>query len=249
MRFVALISGGKDSIYNLAKCVEDGHQLVAVLNLQTPGETDSYMYQYAGNELVRGIAQCLGARLFQRPASGVAANVELAYSETRADEVEDLYQALKELQDECSFEGVAAGAIKSTYQKNRVENVCQRLNLVPLCYLWGRDQKELLHEMISYGMSAVVVKSGSPVIDQLVGCPLPTVYKEYGRYIETEVANSRQRLSEEEFNICGEGGEYETITLDCPLFTSRIELRGAYPQTSPSGTVSLVIPQYSVLPK
>lgn len=23
-------------------------------------------------------------------------------------------------------------------------------------------------------------------------------------------------------NVCGEGGEYETLTLDCPLFKSRI---------------------------
>lgn len=26
------------------------------------------------------------------------------------------------------------------------------------------------------------------------------------------------------FNICGEGGEYESVTLNCPLFKKRIEL-------------------------
>ena len=25
-------------------------------------------------------------------------------------------------------------------------------------------------------------------------------------------------------NVCGEGGEYETFTLDCPLFKKRIEM-------------------------
>ena len=25
-------------------------------------------------------------------------------------------------------------------------------------------------------------------------------------------------------NVCGEGGEYETFTLDCPLFKKRLEL-------------------------
>lgn len=25
-----------------------------------------------------------------------------------------------------------------------------------------------------------------------------------------------------ELNVCGEGGEYETITLDCPLFKKKI---------------------------
>ena len=25
-------------------------------------------------------------------------------------------------------------------------------------------------------------------------------------------------------NVCGEGGEYESLTLDCPLFRKRIQL-------------------------
>lgn len=25
-------------------------------------------------------------------------------------------------------------------------------------------------------------------------------------------------------NVCGEGGEYESLVLDCPLFTKRIEM-------------------------
>lgn len=36
MRFVALISGGKDSCYNMMKCVAEGHELVCLANLQPP---------------------------------------------------------------------------------------------------------------------------------------------------------------------------------------------------------------------
>jgi diphthamide synthase (EF-2-diphthine--ammonia ligase) len=35
---------------------------------------------------------------------------------------------------------------------------CQRLSLTPLSYLWQRDQAELLSEMISAGMQAVLIK-------------------------------------------------------------------------------------------
>jgi diphthine-ammonia ligase len=46
----------------------------------------------------------------------------------------------------------------STYQKNRVENVCERLNLKSLAYLWERDQLELLDEMIESDVHAVLIK-------------------------------------------------------------------------------------------
>ena len=36
MKFVALISGGKDSCYNAIKCVSYGHELVCMGNLCPP---------------------------------------------------------------------------------------------------------------------------------------------------------------------------------------------------------------------
>lgn len=33
MKFVALISGGKDSVFNIIKCLQNGHELVALINL------------------------------------------------------------------------------------------------------------------------------------------------------------------------------------------------------------------------
>lgn len=33
MKFVALLSGGKDSVFNLMQCVAHGHELVCVANL------------------------------------------------------------------------------------------------------------------------------------------------------------------------------------------------------------------------
>jgi len=47
MNFIALISGGKDSIFNIYKCIQQGHTLVAVANLypaEIGMEKDSYMY-------------------------------------------------------------------------------------------------------------------------------------------------------------------------------------------------------------
>ena len=47
MKVVALISGGKDSCYNMIECVRNGHEIVALANLKPniEGEIDSWMYQ------------------------------------------------------------------------------------------------------------------------------------------------------------------------------------------------------------
>lgn len=50
------------------------------------------------------------------------------------------------------------GAIKSTYQKKRVENVCKRLNLTALCYLWEMNQMELFDRMIEANIDAIIIK-------------------------------------------------------------------------------------------
>lgn len=89
-------------------------------------------------------------------------------------------------QRDFNFEGISVGAIASDYQRIRVENMyvkcvrnssplypelklhqlscvglccrCRRLGLTMLAYLWHRDQKELMAEMIDKGVNAIVIK-------------------------------------------------------------------------------------------
>jgi diphthine-ammonia ligase len=35
---------------------------------------------------------------------------------------------------------------------------CNRLGLVPIAYLWERNQEELLYEMIAAGMDSILLK-------------------------------------------------------------------------------------------
>lgn len=62
------------------------------------------------------------------------------------------------MQTEVDFEAISVGAILSDYQRIRVENVCGRLGLISLAYLWRRDQKELLQEMIDSQLHAIIIK-------------------------------------------------------------------------------------------
>ncbi|XP_041354592.1 diphthine--ammonia ligase-like [Gigantopelta aegis] len=215
MRVVALISGGKDSCYNMLQCVSEGHQIVALANLkpQNKDEVDSYMFQTVGHHAIDVYAEAMGLPLYRRTISGFSKEIGRDYRPTVDDEVEDLYELLKMIMDEVKVEAVSVGAILSDYQRVRVENVCQRLNLTSLSYLWRREQETLLKEMIDCHIEAIIIKVAALglEIDKHLGKTLEQIYPHMVKMNKTYG-----------LNVCGEGGEYETFTLDCPLFVKKI---------------------------
>lgn len=69
MKVIGLISGGKDSIYNLLQCIKNGHEIICLGHLSRPvnkGEMDSYMYQTVGSEMADAIAECIGLPLIKQ---------------------------------------------------------------------------------------------------------------------------------------------------------------------------------------
>ncbi|PIC51408.1 hypothetical protein B9Z55_001931 [Caenorhabditis nigoni] len=218
MEVVGLISGGKDSCYNLMCAVREGHKIVALANLHPPkdsnsDELDSYMYQSVGADGVELYGEAMGLPLYRREISGQAKNQKANYEKTEGDEVEDLFELLTEVKkNHPEVKGVSAGAILSSYQKVRVEDVCRRLDLTPLCFLWEREQNSLLSEMVENGVDAVLIKVAAIGLGEKHLCKtladmapiMKTLQDKYG------------------VHPCGEGGEFESFVRDCPLFKKRI---------------------------
>lgn len=218
MKFVALLSGGKDSCFNIMKCQQHNHELVAVANLMPPEEgieeMNSFMYQSAAHNTIPSIAECLGVPSFRQAINRNSLIQTLDYQKDENDEVEDLFVLLQRVVAEYpEIKAVSCGTIASNYQRLRVEDVCIRLSLIPLTYLWQRDRGLLLDEMISSGVHAVLVKVAGAGLDP---------YKHLGKDLES-LRPTLERLHQKfGLDLCGEGGEYETIVLDCPAFHKRL---------------------------
>ncbi|GAA6005247.1 diphthine--ammonia ligase [Rhodotorula paludigena] len=235
MKCVGLLSGGKDSVYTLHHCLARGHLPVALASLVPPhgqDELDSFMYQTVGSSGLQTLASVLDLPLYTHTIAGTAINQRAEYGsrkgkareqthpahdddDTDRDETEDLFQLLQKVKAaHPDVEGVSVGAILSNYQRVRVEHVCARLGLTPLAWLWEREQKELLAEMVDAGMECVLVKvAGAGLGVQHLGKTL------------AEMQPTLHRLNEQyETHVCGEGGEYETFTVDSPLFLRRVQL-------------------------
>ncbi|EWC46321.1 hypothetical protein DRE_04492 [Drechslerella stenobrocha 248] len=231
---VALVSGGKDSFFSLIHSNANGFKVVALANLHPPvppttldgqppsDDLDSFMYQTVGHTVLPHYSSILGLPLYRAAITGDSVNQDLTYypdaaAPGRKDETEDLYELLRRVkQEQPTVKAVCSGAILSTYQRTRVENVCQRLGLVSVAWLWQRRQECVLAEMERVGLDARIIKVASMGLDE--------------RWLGRNVADPATRTALEDIkrrwggNVAGEGGEFETLVFGCRGWLKRLEV-------------------------
>jgi len=179
-------------------------------------ELDSFMYQTIGHNLLPYYATALNLPLYRTPIVGGSVNQDLSYKLEKKDETEDLHRLLEYVQKKHpGASGICSGAIISTYQRTRVENVCGRLGLISLSYLWQRPQHLLLDEMASAGLDARIVKVAAIGLD-----PDSFLWKNVTSHqVRMKLRALKNRWG---VHIAGEGGEYETIVVKGPGWRTKL---------------------------
>jgi diphthine-ammonia ligase len=197
MKLAALFSGGKDSTYAAHLAEKEGHE-VSIFACMRPARGDSYMFHGVNIHLTPLVAEAQGKPLASSPSSGE--------KEKEVDELRHLIEILE-------VKGVVTGAIASNYQRDRVNQICGELGITHLSPLWGKDPQELLEAEIKSGMEIIMVHAAALGLDQ----------HWLGRRIDIKAAVELKRLNERYgLNVCGEGGEYESLVVDAPWFRKRL---------------------------
>jgi predicted ATP pyrophosphatase (TIGR00289 family) len=195
MRLAALISGGKDSICALT-CASYEHEVVQLVNVR-PVE-DSFMYHAPCAHVTPLISQALGIPL----TSGISSSHE------------DELVVLKSLLQDLEVDGVVAGTIASNYQMSRLKTLCDELQLGLYAPLWNKGSERLLRAMARL-MHVIIVQVAAYGMDE--SWLARTIDKE--AVDDLSVLHGRYGV-----HIMGEGGEYETLVLDAPIFHKRIKI-------------------------
>jgi len=146
-------------------------------------------------------AQSLGIPLISKESLG-----------KKEDEVHDLEVLLKNLE----IDGVLCGAIASKYQKTRVQKVCKKLSLKLVAPLWGISPDKYMQDLIDSNFRVIIT-----------GVFAQGLTKEWlGREINNQsLAELKKVEHKHKINLAGEGGEFETAVLDCPLFKQSIQIK------------------------
>ena len=204
MRLASLFSGGKDSTYATHLAAGGGDEVEYLVTMRSRRE-DSWMFHTVNIDLAPMVAEAFGIE-----------NINAETSGEKEKELEDLRSVL----DGLDVEGLVTGAIASTYQRRRVDRICEELGLIHVAPLWGRDGFELLQEMLSEGLVIVVTAVAAHGLDETW----------LGRVLDEEAAEELRNLNERfGVNVCGEGGEMETLVLDAPWFSKRLSIERAQP--------------------
>ena len=214
MRIAVLSSGGKDSSAAWWWAMCRGWEIVAVVTVDIQ-DGDSHMFQVPSTNWVERQALLAKVPWVNVPASG---SVE--------DEIEALEQALSKLE----IDGIVSGALRSDFQKQRLECMSQRLNIHSFSPLWHQTPIEHLKGMVEAGFQIMLTSVSCEGLDHTW---LGHVLTE-SSLLELHALSKQHR-----FNVDGEGGEYETFVLGGPIWSRALRVEGSEEHTASRGIFAI----------
>ncbi len=205
MKLASLYSGGKDSNYSIFEMNKRGHDVVCLISI-VPKISDSLLFHFPNIRFTGILAQSieLPMRNFQSNSSELS------------DEILVLEKALVSIIDAFGVQGIVHGGISSNFQKRNFETVCKKLKLSVFCPLWKLDPSSYLHKLIDQKFEIVIV-----------GVSALGLGPEWlGTLLDHDNVKKLESLSlKYGFNLNFEGGEAETIVVDCPLYRKKFRIK------------------------
>ena len=200
MKSVILYSGGKDSTMALYHAMKNNDEIYALLSMVSRNK-ESYMFHVPNIHMVD---YCSAA--MEIPT------IDIATDGIKEKELDDLEASLSRLKEK-GVEAVYSGALESTYQRTRIDNICQKLGLKSISPLWHTDPVEYMHTIVDEGFTVIITSVSAYGLDK----------KWLGRTITPEVIDELVELNKKYgIHPAFEGGEAETLVLDGPMYDRRI---------------------------
>ena len=204
MKLACLFSGGKDSTYALFKSMKEGHEIPCLISLH-PFNDESLLYHYPNNLLFKSISKAIEIPIIERYCKNI----------TREHEINQLLLSIKQAIDEYSIEGLIHGAISSRFQLDIFKKICTDLNLKLYSPIWNIDPDKYYQQSFNSHFEILITRVAALGLDKIW----------LGKTIDKKNYEKLKKNSEKfRFNITFEGGEAETMELNCPIYKRRIKI-------------------------
>ncbi len=201
MKLAALISGGKDSLYAVYLARKEGHDIRYLLSMK-PRRSDSYMFHHPNIGLTE-----IQAKLMEIP---------LLVEETEGEkekELKDLERLIFRVKSD--VDGILSGALASNYQKERIDRICKKFGLESVSPLWHIDPEKYWRDLLTADFRIMITAISAEGLDE----------SWLGRIIDEKAIDELKELNRKfRIHLGFEGGEAETLVLDCPMFKKEIRV-------------------------
>ena len=204
MKLACLFSGGKDSTYAIHLVKKQGHEVTCLLSV-FPKSDESHLLHHPNLKWTK----------LQSESMKIPQLIIDSSSDDTSDELIVLEKLLKNAIDEFKIEGLVHGVIKSKFQKEKFEILCEKLNLIPVSPLWESEPKKYMNDLLESDFHFMMTTVSSDGLDD----------QWLGKLVSKSDVKILETLSEKfGFNLNFEGGEAETFVIDCPLFFNAIKI-------------------------
>lgn len=204
MKLGVLFSGGKDSTYVAWLAKKQGHKIVCLISIFSENP-DSFMFHTPSIKCVKQQSEIMSIPIMIQNTNG---EKEL--------ELKELEKVILEAKKKYKIEGIVTGALKSVYQSSRIQKICDNLKLKCLNPLWHKDELEYLEELINNKFKIIITGVAAYPLDQ----------SWLGREINKKFIEDVKVLYQKyKIHPAGEGGEFETFVLNCPLFVKALKIK------------------------
>lgn len=206
MKLGVLFSGGKDSAMAAYLAKKDGNEIVCLITLHSENP-DSYMFHTPSISKTQKQAEIMNLPLITKSTKGI-----------KEDELKDLEDVIKIAIKKYNIQGLVTGALHSDYQASRIQKICDNFKIKCLNPLWHKDEFEYLNDLIKNKFRVIITG--------VAAYPLGASW--LGREIDIKFIEDVRELNKKyKIHPAGEGGEFETFVLDCPLFKKPLRVTGA----------------------
>lgn len=204
MKLASLFSGGKDSVYATYLAKEQGNEISCLITIHSQNK-ESYMFHTPSIEKTNSQAKSMNLPIIIQKTKG-----------KKEEELKDLERAIKKAIKKYKVEGIITGALHSEYQASRIQKICDNLKIKCINPLWHKEEISYLKEILKNKFKVIIIG--------VFAYPLNKSW--LGRIIDEKFIEEVKILNEKyKIHPAGEGGEFETFVLDCPLFKTPLKIK------------------------
>ncbi|RQD83583.1 diphthine--ammonia ligase, partial [Methanosalsum natronophilum] len=202
-RLGALFSSGKDSNYALYIMLKEKYHVNCLITIKSKNP-HSYMFHTPNIDLAQLQAESIDIPLLEKITDG-----------RKEHELDDLKEAIEDAIRIYGINGIVVGAIWSTYQKNRIEKICNDLGLRMFSPLWHMNQETEMRSLLEEGFSFIFSSIAADGLDSSwLGKPIS--HLDIDKLVKLNEKNG--------VNIAGEGGEFESFVINGPIYKKKIQI-------------------------
>ena len=226
MEVAVMYSGGKDSTFAIQHCLEKGWTIKYLLSVK-PNRTDCYLFHFATVEYTKELSGMLGY-------DHIYTTCDVADPKKEA-------EIIKEIVKENMVDAVVLGGVGlQETQIKSLRDALFDLGVEVFATHTGHDHGRLIEEMIKNGYDIRITQVAADGFNK----------NWLGRKIDAETFIELKKLSQKfGFHLGAEGGHYDTLVVDGPIFNKKLEILDSKPVMETDCSGYLKVNRVSIIEK